>query len=86
MSLAYQLDNPSSLKIYGDHGEEGTLSVDLIPTDANGEKNYGSEEAENEEDDHFIENPAELLGRTIYYKVVIKKAMFRELKWKDVFV
>lgn len=43
-----------------------------------GEKHYGEDNDGNESDDdeNFVENPTDLLGRPMYYKVFIKQAIF----------
>ena len=39
-----------------------------------------------EDEELFVENPSDLIGKPMYYKVQIKSIYFNELKWKDVFV
>ncbi len=42
MSLAYLLDNPSTLTIMRDEGPSGNLEVDLYPTDPDGTVNIAA--------------------------------------------
>ena len=53
-----------------DNGECGTIFVNLIPTDEEGEKNLSNEIEETEE----CFEPDSLIGEPLYFKVVIEKA------------
>ena len=59
MSLAYLLDNPNELIIVGNEGQIGTLVVDLVPCDSE-----GNELTENHSIfDSFVDDPKALLGK-----------------------
>lgn len=88
MSLVYLMDNPAVLTIYGQNGSIGTLKVNLIPTDQTGTINIGqdidNEKAdEYQNDENLIEDPYDIVGRDVYFKVVIEAARLEQKGWKD---
>ena len=73
-SLAYALDNEADQFIFNlssasasDEGMVGKLKVRYAPCDPSGDE-------ENIEDDLLVEQPEELLGKEMYFKVVITSA------------
>ena len=72
LSIAYLLDNPIDLTIVGDSGQMGMLSVNLIPVNRDGEEI----EEDDELFDEFVDDPTQLLGSRLDFKVVIGMAEF----------
>jgi len=72
LSIAYLLDNPIDLTIVGDTGQVGMLDVNLIPVDPNGEEI----EEDDERFDEFVDDPTQLLGNRLDFKVTIGTAEF----------
>ena len=72
LSIAYLLDNPIDLTIVGDSGQVGMLSVNLIPVNRDGEEI----EEDDELFDEFVDDPTQLLGSRLDFKVVIATAEF----------
>ena len=68
-SLGYMLDNKTVCKIMNTNtsGDLGTLTVGVIPTDESGEADMCPEELE-------VDNPSELIGKSIDVNIVIEKA------------
>eukprot|EP01135_Chromosphaera_perkinsii_P006545 Nk52_evm17s539 gene=Nk52_evmTU17s539 len=64
-SLSFMIDLSETLPITDYRGkEQGNLKVDIIPCDASG-KEY------TEDDDVFVEDPSELVGKPMHFKVKI---------------
>lgn len=72
LSIAYLLDNPIDLTIVGDSGQVGMLNVNLIPVNREGEEI----EEDDELFDEFVDDPTQLLGSRLDFKVVIGLAEF----------
>ena len=72
LSIAYLLDNPIDLTIVGDTGQVGMLDVNLIPVDPDGQEI----EEDDERFDEFVDDPTQLLGNRLDFKVKIGKAEF----------
>ncbi|EGR27134.1 kinesin motor domain protein [Ichthyophthirius multifiliis] len=83
--LAYFMDSQIDLSLVGENGQCGTLSVSLIPCNETGDKNL-AEEMENENSENIIEEPGQLLGKQLYFKIVISKAQLPELFCRDTYV
>ena len=72
LSIAYLLDNPIDLTIVGDLGQVGMLGVNLVPVDPDGQEI----EEDDERFDEFIDDPTQLLGARLDFKVLIRMADF----------
>ncbi|EGR29233.1 kinesin motor domain protein [Ichthyophthirius multifiliis] len=83
--LAYFMDSVMDLSIVGENGQCGSLNVSIIPCNETGDINL-SEKMENESCEEIIEDPNQLLGRTLYFKINIQKAQLPEAFCKDSYV
>ena len=72
LSIAYLLDNPIDLTIVGDTGQVGMLGVNLVPVDPNGKEI----EEDDERFDEFVDDPTQLLGARLDFKVIAAMAEF----------
>lgn len=81
-SLGYMLDNPLKSRIYNANtmGENGTLDVNIIPTDETGKADECPEEL-------MVDEPEQLIGKRIDFNIVINKAEnLPEMLSKNVYV
>ena len=69
-ALSYMFDNLTTLSIIGEDDHCGEITVNMIPTDEEGERNLCEEM-----DDEEIEfQPEQLMNKPFYYNVVIEEA------------
>jgi len=76
-SLPYLIDNPAELSLVGDTGECGTIMVNLMPLDENGEQLGDKAD--------YIEDPQELLERRIDFSMNIDYAKLPENFCQDTY-
>ena len=75
--LAYLIDNPAELSLVGDTGECGSILVNLVPLDENGEPLGDKAD--------FIEDPIELLNKRVDFGLNIEYANLPENICQDTY-